>query len=141
MVVNNGIVLVDHVNHHRRDGRSIEEAILMGGRERFRPILMTATTTILGLIPLSLGGSYVGDVQMYPMARALIGGMSSSTLLTLLMLPTYYVLAEKMRVLVPKALKGSVHVPGRTWRFARGLRGRFRRRVVLQPAPLANPEG
>jgi HAE1 family hydrophobic/amphiphilic exporter-1 len=140
VVVNNGIVLVDHVNHHRREGRSIEDAILMGGRERFRPILMTATTTILGLIPLSLGGSYVGDVQMYPMARALIGGMSSSTLLTLLMLPTYYVLAEKMRVLVPKGLKGTVHVPGRTWRFARGLRGRFRRRIVLQPAPLTNPE-
>ena len=138
VVVNNGIVLVDHVNHHRRDGRSIEEAILMGGRERFRPILMTATTTILGLIPLSLGGSYVGDVQMYPMARALIGGMSSSTLLTLLMLPTYYVLAEKMRVLVPKGLRGSVRLPGRLWRLVRGLR--FRRRVVLQPAPLATPE-
>jgi hypothetical protein len=45
-----------------------------------------------------------------------------------------------MRVIVPKALKGSVHVPGRTWRFARGLKGRFRRRVVLQPAPLASPE-
>jgi hydrophobic/amphiphilic exporter-1 (mainly G- bacteria), HAE1 family len=134
VVVNNGIVLIDHVNHHRRDGRSIEEAILLGGRERFRPILMTATTTILGLIPLSLGGGYIGDVQMYPMARALIGGMSSSTLLTLLMLPTYYMLAEKMRVLVPQWAKGSVRLPGKTWRAAGRLRRRWRGRIVVEPA-------
>ena len=138
VVVNNGIVLVDHVNHHRREGRSIDEAVLLGGRERFRPILMTATTTILGLVPLAMGGSYVGDVQMYPMARALIGGMASSTVLTLVMLPTYYVLGEKMRVLVPKGLRGLVHLPGRIGRLAGRMRRRLRRRGLAPlPAPAA----
>jgi HAE1 family hydrophobic/amphiphilic exporter-1 len=59
---------------------------------------MTATTTVLGLIPLATGRSTIGDAEMYPMARAIIGGLSSSTLLTLVMLPTYYQLAERLRL-------------------------------------------
>jgi HAE1 family hydrophobic/amphiphilic exporter-1 len=125
IVVNNGIVLVDHINHHRREGLGIEEAILIGGRERFRPILMTAATTILGLIPLALGGNHVGDLQTYPMARALIGGLASSTMLTLIMLPVYYHLAEKLRVLAGKAFPGLARLPGRMRnRFPRGRRVR-----------------
>jgi HAE1 family hydrophobic/amphiphilic exporter-1 len=91
IVVNNGIVLVDHVNGHRRRGLSVEDAILSGCAERMRPILMTAGTTIIGLMPLALfKEAHVGDAQYYPMARAIIGGLVSSTLLTLIVLPTYY---------------------------------------------------
>lgn len=95
VVVNNGIILVDHINLHRREGRSREEAILLGGRERFRPILMTALTTILGLLPLALGRASVGDGYYYPMARAVMGGLAASTILSLLALPTLYVLSER----------------------------------------------
>jgi HAE1 family hydrophobic/amphiphilic exporter-1 len=94
IVVNNGIVLVDHINHYRRQGFDLDESIRRGARERFRPILMTATTTVLGLLPLALGDSHVGDGELYPMATALMGGLISSTALTLVLLPTYYRLSE-----------------------------------------------
>ena len=91
IVVNNGIVLVDHVNNLRRAGWDLDRAVLDGCGDRLRPILMTAGTTILGLLPLALaGGAHVGDAQYYPMARAISGGLASSTLLTLLVMPTYY---------------------------------------------------
>ncbi len=97
VVVNNGIVLIDHVNNLRKEGLSVEEAVMAGGRERLRPILMTATTTVLGLLPMALGTSHIGDAQYYPLARAVMGGLVSSTFLTLLVLPAYYVLAERMK--------------------------------------------
>ena len=79
VVVNNGIVLVDHVNNHRRGGQSLDDAIMAACADRLRPILMTAGTTVLGLLPLSLaGGAHVGDAQYYPMARAIIGGLTSA---------------------------------------------------------------
>jgi HAE1 family hydrophobic/amphiphilic exporter-1 len=94
IVVNNGIVLVDHINGNRRTGLSLDEAIVRGCEDRLRPILMTAGTTILGLLPLAvLHGAHVGDAEYYPMARAISGGLASSTLLTLLVMPTYYRLA------------------------------------------------
>jgi HAE1 family hydrophobic/amphiphilic exporter-1 len=94
IVVNNGIVLVDHINGRRKAGRSLDEAILEGGGDRLRPILMTAGTTILGLLPLAVfRGAHVGGAEYYPMARAISGGLASSTLLTLLVMPTYYRLA------------------------------------------------
>jgi len=96
IVVNNGIVLVDHLNHHRRRGLALEDALLNACGERLRPILMTAGTTILGLTPLALAGSaHVGNAEYYPMARAIMGGLASSTLLTLIVLPTYYLLADR----------------------------------------------
>jgi HAE1 family hydrophobic/amphiphilic exporter-1 len=119
VVVNNGIVLVDHINHHRREGMALEEAILAGGVERFRPILMTATTTILGLIPLALGRGHVGDAETYPMARALIGGLLSSTVLTLIMLPTYYHLSERIRVRLGRMFPGLARRLGRLPRLRR----------------------
>jgi len=95
VVVNNGIVLVDHINHYRRVGHSIEDAILSGCAERIRPILMTAGTTIIGLLPLAIvRGAHIGNGEYYPMARAIIGGLLSSTLLTLIILPTYYRIAN-----------------------------------------------
>ncbi|MCB1182454.1 efflux RND transporter permease subunit [bacterium] len=94
IVVNNGIVLVDHINGRRKAGLDLDAAILAGGGDRLRPILMTAGTTILGLLPLAVfHGAHVGDAEYYPMARAISGGLASSTLLTLLVMPTYYRLA------------------------------------------------
>jgi len=87
IVVNNGIVLVDHMNHFRRQGFSAEEAILRAGRDRLRPILMTAATTIIGLLPLAIGGVNVSGLLYFPMARTVMGGLMSSAVLTLLVLP------------------------------------------------------
>jgi hydrophobic/amphiphilic exporter-1 (mainly G- bacteria), HAE1 family len=87
VVVNNGIVLLDHLNQLRRAGMPRDEAIIQAGRDRLRPVLMTAATTILGLLPLAWGGAAVGDLFYYPLARTVMGGLISSTVLTLLVLP------------------------------------------------------
>ncbi|HET9480514.1 MAG TPA: efflux RND transporter permease subunit, partial [Candidatus Polarisedimenticolia bacterium] len=87
IVVNNGIVLLDHMNQLRRAGLSRDEAILQAGRDRLRAILMTATTTVVGLIPLAIGGATVGQIYYFPLARTVMGGLISSTVLTLLVLP------------------------------------------------------
>lgn len=87
IVVNNGIVLLDHMNQLRSGGLSTAEAILRAGRDRMRPILMTASTTIIGLIPLAAGGSKVGWLFYYPLALTVMGGLMSSAVLTLLVLP------------------------------------------------------
>ena len=97
IVVNNGIILVDHINTRRRRGEPLEEAVIAGGRERLRPILMTAATTVLGMLPLALGTTAVGDAFYYPLARAVIGGLTTSTLLTLLLVPYLYVVADAAR--------------------------------------------
>ncbi|MGF1465141.1 MAG: efflux RND transporter permease subunit [Sandaracinaceae bacterium] len=91
VVVNNGIVLIDVIKRRRSEGADLREAALEAGKLRMRPILMTALTTILGMIPLSLG---VGDgaETWAPMARAVVGGMIVSTLLTLFVIPVLYVL-------------------------------------------------
>jgi HAE1 family hydrophobic/amphiphilic exporter-1 len=94
VVVNNGIVLLDHINNLRRRGLPRSEAILEGCRERFRPILMTASTTIVGLIPLAVGTSGIFELRYFPLARTVIGGLISSTVLTLVVLPTYYELFD-----------------------------------------------
>jgi hydrophobic/amphiphilic exporter-1 (mainly G- bacteria), HAE1 family len=88
IVVNNGIVLIDHMNQLRKDGMSREEAVLQAGRDRLRAILMTASTTVIGLLPLAIGGSNVGGLFYYPLARTVMGGLLSSTFLTLLILPS-----------------------------------------------------
>lgn len=95
IVVNNAILLVDHTNLlRRRDRMPLREAIEEAGRRRLRPILMTATTTILALIPLALGLGEGGEAQA-PMARAVIGGLLSSTLITLVFVPTVYSIFER----------------------------------------------
>jgi len=95
IVVNNAILLVDHTNLlRRRDGMPIREAIEEAGRRRLRPILMTASTTIIGLVPLALGLGEGGEAQA-PMARAVIGGLLSSTLITLVFVPVVYSLFER----------------------------------------------
>ena len=87
IVVNNGIVLLDHMNRLRSSGMSNEEAILQAGRDRLRPILMTAATTIIGLLPLAIRGPNTAGIFYYPLARTVMGGLMSSSILTLLVLP------------------------------------------------------
>ena len=90
IVVNNAILLVDHTNLlRRRDGMLLREAIEEAGRRRLRPILMTAMTTALGLTPLAVGMGEGGEAQA-PLARAVIGGLLSSSLITLVFVPTVY---------------------------------------------------
>jgi HAE1 family hydrophobic/amphiphilic exporter-1 len=100
VVVNNGIVLVDHINQLRAAGLPREEAILQGARHRMRPILMTASTTILSLVPLSVVKTQVGGEggpPYFPMARAIVGGLTFSTVITLLLLPTVYIFLDDVR--------------------------------------------
>jgi len=95
IVVNNAILLVDYTNLlRRRDKMPLREAIEEAGRRRLRPILMTATTTIMALFPLALGLSEGGEAQA-PMARAVIGGLLSSTLITLVIVPVVYSVFER----------------------------------------------
>jgi len=95
IVVNNAILLVDHTNLlRRRDGMPLRDAIKEAGRRRLRPILMTALTTMLALIPLAIGIGEGGEAQA-PLARAVIGGLLSSTLITLLFIPVVYLLFER----------------------------------------------
>lgn len=95
IVVNNAILLVDHTNLlRRRDGMPLREAIEEAGRRRLRPILMTSLTTSLGLLPLALGGGEGGEAQA-PLARAVIGGLLSSMLITLVVVPTVYSIFER----------------------------------------------
>jgi len=107
VVVNNGIVLIDHINRFRENGYNRHDAIVNAGMERIRPILMTAGTTIMSLIPLSIGMSQVGGdgPPYYPMARAIVGGLTFSTLVTLLILPRVYVLLDDYRVWVRRVVR------------------------------------
>jgi HAE1 family hydrophobic/amphiphilic exporter-1 len=89
IVVNNAIVLVDAVNRLRREGKGLDEALLAGGRERLRPILMTTGTTVLGLLPMALGLG-AGDELRRPLAVTVIAGLSAATVLTLIIIPCVY---------------------------------------------------
>lgn len=94
IVVNNGIVLVDYINQQKEKGLSSFDAIMVSVRDRVRPILMTALTTILGLLPLALGLGE-GTEMNQPMGIAVIGGLISSTFLTLYIVPVIYSLFDK----------------------------------------------
>jgi HAE1 family hydrophobic/amphiphilic exporter-1 len=90
IVVNNAIVLVDYINLMRRErGLDVREAVVTSGRLRLRPILMTTCTTVLGMLPLAVGGGAGGEIQA-ALARAVIGGLTVSTLITLVVIPTVY---------------------------------------------------
>ncbi|MEL7024785.1 MAG: efflux RND transporter permease subunit [Pseudomonadota bacterium] len=99
VVVNNGIVLVDHINNLRSEGLTRSEAVVEGAADRFRPILMTAATTILGLVPLAIGDTQVGagGPAYYPMARTIIGGLAFSTIVSLIVVPMTYVGLDKFK--------------------------------------------
>lgn len=97
IVVTNAIVLVDLINQYRARGMPIAEAIVNGASRRLRPILMTALATIFALIPLGLGITGHGGFISQPLAIIVIGGLVSSTLLTLIVLPALYYLVEGMK--------------------------------------------
>jgi len=131
IVVNNGIVLLDHMNRLRRSGLSNEEAILQAGRDRLRPILMTAVTTIIGLLPLAIRGPNTAGIFYYPLARTVMGGLMSSSILTLLVLPY-----------INLGVEGVANWFRRLWRESG--RGRAQKEVVGEPAsgsPTVVPHG
>ena len=94
IVVTNAIVLVDLVNQYREKGLSAHDAVMAGGEKRLRPILMTALATIFALTPMALGITGHGGFISQPLAIVVIGGLVSSTVLTLIVLPTLYNLVE-----------------------------------------------
>ncbi|MFE5538688.1 efflux RND transporter permease subunit [Streptomyces sp. NPDC056492] len=94
IVVTNAIVLIDLVNQYRAQGLGVVEAVIEGGRHRLRPILMTALATIFALLPMAFGVTGGGGFISQPLAVVVIGGLVSSTLLTLLLVPTLYTMIE-----------------------------------------------
>ncbi len=107
IVVTNAIVLIDLINQYRRDGKPTQEAIMDGARQRLRPILMTALATIFALTPMALGITGGGGFISQPLAVVVIGGLFSSTVLTLVIVPVLYWLVEgrKERKVARKAAK------------------------------------
>ncbi len=99
VVVNNGIVLIDYINQLRSRGISRHEAMVKAGGDRLRPILMTAATTVFSLLPLCITRTQIGGngPPYFPMARAIVGGLILSTLVTLIILPTIYILLDDLR--------------------------------------------
>ena len=95
IVVSNGILLVDYTNVlRRRDGLPLREAVELAGRTRLRPILMTSIATMLGLVPMSLGIGEGSELQV-PLARVVIGGLLTSLVITLVLVPTVYTIFEE----------------------------------------------
>ena len=97
IVVTNAIVLLDLINQYRRAGMPLQEAVIEGGRNRLRPILMTALATIFALTPMALGLTGGGGFISKPLAIVVIGGLVSSTLLTLVLVPTLYTMVENRK--------------------------------------------
>jgi HAE1 family hydrophobic/amphiphilic exporter-1 len=91
IVVKNGIVMVDYINLNRERGMGVIRAVVNGGKSRLRPVIMTTLTTILGMLPLAISKSQ-GSEMWKPMAITVIGGLTVSTLLTLVIVPTLYTL-------------------------------------------------
>ncbi len=96
IVINNGVVLIDRVHGLRGEGQERMQAIITGSKERFRPILMTALTTIGGLLPMALGTKAVTGIPYYHLGRTVIGGLAASTLMTLLLVPVMYTLFDDL---------------------------------------------
>jgi cobalt-zinc-cadmium resistance protein CzcA len=89
IAVMNGVVLVEHIRHLRRSGSNVRAAVFSGSIDRLQPVLMTASTDALGFIPMAISASAGAEVQR-PLATVVIGGLVTSTLLTLLVLPAIY---------------------------------------------------
>ena len=88
----NGILLVSHYNHLRSEGMSLHDSVVLGSLDRLNPILMTALTSALALIPLAVGGDLPGNEIQSPMAQVILGGLLSSTLLNGFVVPIMYLL-------------------------------------------------
>ncbi|GAA1537549.1 efflux RND transporter permease subunit [Dactylosporangium maewongense] len=97
IVVTNAIVLMDLINQYRESGMPVRQAVIEGGRHRLRPILMTAVATICALLPMAVGLTGEGGFISQPLAIVVIGGLVSSTLLTLVLVPTLYTMVEGVK--------------------------------------------
>ena len=107
VVVNNGIVMIVHINQLRHTGLHRREALIQGAKDRLRPILMTMGTAILGMVPLCISNAAIGGdgPPYYPMARAIAGGLVFSTLVSLLVLPTIYSLLDDMSLTLKRLVR------------------------------------
>jgi HAE1 family hydrophobic/amphiphilic exporter-1 len=94
IVVNNGILLIDYTNQLRQQGMAKKEALIEAGTVRLRPILMTTSTTVLGLLPMAFGLGEGSELRT-PMALTVIGGLVASTMLTLLVIPAVYAVLDR----------------------------------------------
>ena len=97
VAVQNGVIMVANLNHHRDTGEELIDLVRSGATERLRPVLMTATVAALGLLPAALARGVGSDVQR-PLATVIVGGLVTATLLTLLVLPSMYLLLERRAV-------------------------------------------
>ena len=97
VVISKGIVLIDLITRLRSQGMESLEAIIEAGKRRFRPIWMISLTTICGMIPMSLGDTMILDMSYSPLWRAMLGGMLTATVLTLLVVPLFYTLFDDLR--------------------------------------------
>jgi HAE1 family hydrophobic/amphiphilic exporter-1 len=113
VVVNNGIVMIEHINNLRRRGLARTQALVEGSRERLRPIMMTMGTAILAMVPISLTDTQLlGDgPPYYPMARAIAGGLAFSTVVSLLFLPTIYAMLDDMSINVARIVRRARGLP------------------------------
>ncbi|MBC8204310.1 MAG: efflux RND transporter permease subunit [FCB group bacterium] len=108
VVVNNAIVLVDLVNRLREEGMGRTKALLTASKRRFRPINMTALTTICGLIPMAAGNSSLIGIPYAPLGRVIIGGMATSTIFTLVIVPLFYTFFDDLREYWKRLMAGLV---------------------------------
>jgi multidrug efflux pump subunit AcrB len=106
LVTKNAILLVDFTNHAQREGQSQHDAILAAGQVRLRPILMTTLAMIFGMLPMAIGLGDGGE-QQAPMGRAVIGGIITSTVLTLVVVPVAYSYLDSLGKRVLSYLKGT----------------------------------
>ena len=120
VVVNNGIVMLEHINQYRRKGMPRHEAMIRGGRERLRPIIMTAITTLVGLVPIVVQRPALAGVYYYSMALVIMGGLVVSTFLTSVLLPTTTSIVEDSLAFLGRVLT----------RFYRFLRPRKKQTAV-----------
>jgi HAE1 family hydrophobic/amphiphilic exporter-1 len=127
IVVNNGIVMIAHVNNYRKAGMERREALVKGGRERLRPIVMTALTTFLSLVPIVVEKPTLAGVYYYSMALVIMGGLALSTFLTLVLLPSTVTIVEDVSAALARAL-------GWAGRFASQPIRRWIPRLGRQPA-------
>ena len=122
VVVNNGIVMIVHINQLRLSGVPRAQALVEGAQDRLRPIMMTMATAILGMLPLSLAGTqaWSNGPPYYPMARAIAGGLLFSTLVTLIALPCIYAWLDDARMWTRQVFSRCVAWPFAAWAGGRG---------------------
>ncbi|CAI9673320.1 efflux RND transporter permease subunit [Elizabethkingia anophelis] len=94
VAIQNGVIMISHINNLRKKGHELKDSVIKGARDRFRPVLMTATVAVIGLFPASMATGIGSDVQR-PLATVIVYGLMFSTILTLFVLPAIYYMAER----------------------------------------------